>query len=222
MTETTTIRIPVETKDRLTAYRDGDQSIGDIVTWLTTITPTNTEVTRTRASLHAYLRTHLVKDFGDRDELTDGERLWQELGELQYRGTPDSTATTAVILDHTALAMLGAGRRLPAQLIYALPGARLRRIFAPTQAIYTATVQRNGLARHLKELRVIETCDFNLDATLAVGESIPSNVTPAVAHVVHAARPSTAWPTGLPVLTVVPQMYEPYGLQLRPLPEDLP
>lgn len=217
VTETTTIRIPVETKDRLTAHKNGDQSIGDVVTWLAAAMPTSTEIDRERARLAAILRTNLVRDFGDKDELTPGHELWNELAHLQYPSDPDTTAPTAVILDHTALSLLAGGNRLLAQLVHAQPHHHQRRIFAPTQAIYTATIQHSGLADHLDRLGVIEPVEFGLDATLAVGKRIHAGATPAVVHVVHAAQPSAAWPTGRPVITVadVATIYHSYRLQLR-------
>src|SRR5688500_6535471 len=120
VTETTTIRIPVTTKERLQAFRDGDrQSLGDIVDWLSEVDPSNNDTIRARARLSAYLRTHLVRDFGDLDELSPGDQLWTELAKLQYRGDPETNAATAVILDHTALAKFASGNRLLAQLVYA-------------------------------------------------------------------------------------------------------
>lgn len=221
VTETTTIRIPLTTKERLLAFRDGErQSLGDIVDWLSEIVPTTNDNTRARSRIAAYLRTHLVRDFGDRDELTPGDQLWDELAQLQYRDNADTNAPVAAILDHTALAKLAIGNRLLAQLIYAQPNHRERRIFAPTQALYTAAVQHTGLQRHIERLGpIITTCDFGLAAALTVGEKVPTNVTPAVAHVVHEALPSMEWPTGRPVITTVPQMYAPYQLRLRALPE---
>jgi len=216
---TTTIRIATTTKARLLAHADEGESIGDVVTRLATQSPTNTEVTRSRDRVAAYLRTHLVPDFGDRDEETPGEQLWQELAQLQYPGDPDTTEATAVVLDHTALGAFVAGRRLLAQLLFTQSHRHRRRIFAPTQAIYTATVQQPALARHIERLETVEAVAFDMAATLVVGDQVASNVTAAVAHVVHAARPSKAWPTGRPVVTVVPQMYGPYKLALRPLPE---
>lgn len=221
MTETTTIRIPSETKKRLECFRDGDrQSLGDIVSWLSRVVPVDTEVTRERDRIAAYLRTHIVRDFGEQDELPPGQALWQELAALQYPGDPETIEPTAVVLDHMALVALGRGHRLLAQLLHAQPDIHQRHVFAPTQALHIATVQQPGLARHVERLGVIEVCDFDLDATLMVGEQIPSNITAAVAHVVHAAQPSKAWPTGRPVLSTVPGMYEPgWRLQLRVVPE---
>lgn len=216
---TTTIRIATTTKARLLAHADEGESIGDVVTRLATRSPTNTEVTRSRDRVAAYLRTHLIPDFGDQDEETPGEQLWQELARLQYPGDPDTTHATAVVLDHTAMGALAAGRRLLAQLLFTQPHRHTRRIFAPTQAIYTATVQQSALARHLDRLDAVEAVSFDMAATLIIGDQVATNVTAAVAHVVHAARPSKAWPTGRPVVTVVPQMYSPYKLALRPLPE---
>lgn len=221
MTETTTIRIPVTTKERLLAFRNDElQSLGDIVHWLATIVPTRNDNTIARDRIAAYLRGHLVRDFGDRDELSPGDQLWADLAALQYRASLSTTGPTAVILDHTALAKFATGNRLLAQLIYAQPNHHERHIYAPTQAIYTATVQHSGLARHLDRLGVIHAAQFDLAAALTVGDKVPTNVTPAVAHVVHEARPSMQWPTGRPVITTVPQMYAPYQLQVRALPEQ--
>lgn len=216
---TTTIRIPTTTKARLLAHADTGESIGDIVTRLARQSPTDTEVSRSRDRIAAYLRTHLIPDFGDQDEAAAGEALWQELAALQYPSDPSTTDATGVILDHTALVALAAGRRLVAQLVYTQPHRHRRQIFAPTQAVYIATVQQNSLARHVDRIDGLEPVAFDLAAALVVGDQVASNVTPAVAHVVHAAQPSTAWPAGRPVLTMVPQMYSPYRLKLRPLPE---
>lgn len=221
MTETTTIRIPVTTKDRLAAHKDGDQSIGDVVTWLANSTPISTEMTRARDRILSYLRSYLVRDFGNQDEATAGETLWAELRELQHQGQGDAQAATGVILDHTALARLATGSRLLAQLLYTQPSHHKRQVFAPAQAIYTAAVQHTGLQRHIERLHpAVVTCDFGLAAALTVGEKVPANVTPAVAHVVHEAQPSMRWPMGRPVITTVPQMYQPFGLRLRPLPDN--
>jgi hypothetical protein len=218
VTETTTIRIPVETKDRLNAHKNGDQSIGDVVTWLADTVPISTEITRKRDAVASYLFTHLVRDFGQRDELTPGQEFWRELGTLQHGDGDSETAPRGVILDHTALAMLGAGNRLLAQLVYAQADHREQYIFAPAEALYTATVQRNGVQQHVKNLK-IKTVPFDLGAIEKVGERIASNATSAVVHVVHAADASPAWPTGLPVVTTVPEMYQPYQLRVYTLPE---
>jgi hypothetical protein len=221
VTETTTIRIPVTTKERLLAFRNDElQSLGDIVHWLATVVPTRNENTVARDRIAAYLRDHMVRDFGQRDELTPGDRMWADLAALQYRTALNGTGPIAAILDHTALAKFATGNRLLAQLVYAQPNHHERRIYAPTQAIYTATVQHPSLARHLDRLGVIHASQFDLAATLIVGDKVPTNVTPAVAHVVHEARPSTEWPTGRPVITTVPQMYAPYQIQVQALPEQ--
>lgn len=222
--ETTTIRIPLSTRERLNAYRTDElQSVGDVVHWLTQIVPTRNNTTIARDRIRSYLSTHLLPRFGDADELTPGEALWKELTQLQYRGATEEHAATAVILDHTALAKLAIGNRLIAQLIYASPHHLPRRIYAPSQAVYTAAVQHTGIQRHIERLApTITTCDFGLAAALTVGEKVPTNVTPAVAHVVHEALPSMEWPAGRPVITTVPQMYAPYQLQVRALPENEP
>lgn len=224
VTETTTIRIPLSTKERLNAYRTEElQSLGDVVHWLTQVVPTRNNNTIARDRIRSYLSTHLLSRFGDTDELTPGEALWKEITQLQYRGAADTHSATAVILDHTALAKLAIGNRLMAQLIYAYPHHQPRRIYAPSQAVYTAAVQHAGLQRHIERLApAITTCDFGLAAALTIGEKVPTNVTPAVAHVVHEALPSVEWPTGRPVITTVPEMYASYQLQVRALPETEP
>lgn len=214
---TTTVRIAQATKKRTLELAEPGESINDTLTRVLREARSNTKVSQSRDRIAAYLRSFLVKDFGDRDEQTPGEELWQELEALQYPGGTDTTRPTAVVLDHTALGVFASGGRLPAQLVHTMPHRRTRHVFAPTQAIYTATVQHPGLARHIKQIGAIEEVPFDLESTLLIGERIAGNVTPAVAHVVHAALPSKAWPTGRPVLTLVPAMYQPYGLQLRPL-----
>jgi hypothetical protein len=221
VTETTTIRIPVTTKERLSAFRNDElQSLGDIVHWLATIVPTRNDNTIARDRIAAYLRTYLIRDFGNQDELTPGDRLWADLAALQHRADLNSASPAAVILDHTALAKFATGHRQLAQLVYAQPNHHERRIYAPTQAIYTATVQHAALADHLDKIGVIHASQFDLAAALTVGKKVPTNATPAVAHVVHEAKPSMEWPNGRPVITTVPQMYTPYQLQVYALPEQ--
>lgn len=221
MTETTTIRIPLATKDRLTAHKDGDQSIGDVVTRLANETPISTENSRARDRVLSYLRSFLVRDFGNQDEATAGEQMWAELHELQHQGNADTNAATGVILDHTALAKLATGSRALARLLYTRPSHKPRRVFAPAMATYTAEIQHTGVKEHIDRLdTVIQSCAFSLDTVLAVGRKVPANSTPAVLHVVHEAQPTMQWPMGRPVITTVPQMYQPFGLRLWALPEN--
>ncbi len=216
---TTTIRVPLAAKLRLAEHANPGDSMGDVVMFLGQQVPTSTEVHRARDAVAAYLRTHLERDFGDQDEETAGEALWQELAVLQHGEQAEDSLPTAAILDHTALNALAGGDRLLARLLYTQPCRRRRAVFAPTQATYTANVQQNGIARHLERLGVVQPVPFDFDAVLIVGEQVPTNATPAMAHVVHVAMPSQAWPVGRPVLTKVPAIYQPYRLKVRPLPD---
>lgn len=219
-TGTTTVRIALATKQAVLALADDGESINDTLSRVVSAANPDTRVSRNRDRIAAYLRTHLVKNFGDEDEVTAGEELWRELAALQYPGDPDTTRPTGVVLDHTALGALASGRRLLAQLLHTQPHRRHRHVFAPAQAVYTAHVQYPGLADHLDRLDAVDDIAFDLKSILVVGKQIAGNVTPAVAHVVHAAHPSKAWPTGRPVLTLVPAMYQPYGVQIRALPNN--
>lgn len=222
VTETTTIRIPVETKERLLAHRDGDQSIGEVVTQLAIKTPINNETSRARNAIASYVYTHLVRDFGQRDELTPGQTMWADLAKLQYGDACTDHAPRAVILDHTALAAMATGRRAPAQLIHAQPGTPEKVIYVPSVAAHTAEAQQPTLSEHidhLEKLGAITVLNFGLDAVRSVGRLVAPNATSAVLHVVHAAQPTAAWPTGIPVITVVPDIYISYKLKLYPMGE---
>lgn len=75
----TTIKVDPKVRDRLARLAaERGTSIRDLVGELARATPTREELDARHAAATAYIRQHLVPDFGP-DDVEAGERLWQDL-----------------------------------------------------------------------------------------------------------------------------------------------
>lgn len=217
---TITVRIALATKQQVAEHARDGESVNDTIRRVLGLVPTDTDVDRDRNAVAAYLRTHLVKDFLDNQEAdrAPGDALWRELAALQYPGEVDTNKPTAVVLDHTALRHLALGNRELARLLYTKPHQHARHVFAPAEAMMTAQAQHPSASDHVMRIGVVEPVALTGDTAGIIGKRVSPNVNPAVAHIVYTASPSTAWPTGIPIITEVPAMYQGYRLAVRPLP----
>lgn len=122
-----------------------------------------------------------------------------------------------VVFDHTALLALGSGSQLASRLVVAAHGQAGRHVYAPALCLAAAVAQRPGLADHLGSLPAIEVVDLGYAAASTVGRLIADGLDWQASQAVDAARPSAEWPHGLPVVTVLPDLYRPYGIDSIPL-----
>lgn len=227
---TTTVRIFNRTKPLVRAHQREGESTGEAIDRVLRDVPTDTRVDQDRRRVAAYIRDHLIPDFGDQDEITAGEEIWQELAALQFPHSPDTVDPTAVIVDHTILTLLVApsprtgspadaarteARRLMARLLHVRPAQHRRHVVAPTQAMLLATAQQPTAARHVRDIGAIEEEPFTGDAVLMMGQRFDPQINPTMLHVLCTALPSERHPTGRPVLTAVPDLYSSYRQHVR-------
>jgi hypothetical protein len=75
----TTIKVDPRVRDRLAVLAaERGMSIRDLVGEMAQATPTREELDARHAAATAYIREHLIPDFGP-DDVDAGERLWQDL-----------------------------------------------------------------------------------------------------------------------------------------------
>ncbi|MGH3646306.1 MAG: hypothetical protein ACRDTM_03885 [Micromonosporaceae bacterium] len=84
----TTIKVKTEARDRLAILaKERGCTIGEVVDQLAESTPTHDELTARRAAAAAYVKEHLVSDFGE-DDVTAGRQMLRDLaaGRLKMIG----------------------------------------------------------------------------------------------------------------------------------------
>jgi hypothetical protein len=119
----------------------------------------------------------------------------------------------AVVFDHTALLMLGAGNRLLSGLVaqaHVQPG---RYVYAPALCVVAAVAARPGLADHLGVLPAVQVIELDYPAAADVGGFIAAGVDWRSAQAIDAGRPTADWPTGRPVVTTTPEVYTGWGVK---------
>jgi hypothetical protein len=124
---------------------------------------------------------------------------------------------TAVVFDHTALLALGSGSQLASRLVVAAHGQAGRHVYAPALCLVAAVAQRPALADHIGALPSIEVVDLGYAAASSVGRLVAEGLGWQDAQAIDTARPGAEWPTGLPVVTALPDAYRHYGIATIPL-----
>jgi hypothetical protein len=129
--------------------------------------------------------------------------------------TPDSAA---VVLDHTALLLLGRGDRFLSGLV-AGPARRVpgRYVYVPALCLAAAVAERPIIGEHALALPSLEIVPLGETDAISVGALITENVPWQYGHAVTTCRPDPEWPTGRPVLTSNPRPYERRGVDVIPL-----
>lgn len=125
-----------------------------------------------------------------------------------------SSALVAVVFDHTALLVLGAGSRMLAGLVsqaHVRPG---RYIIAPALCLTAAIAQRPGLADHIAVLPAMQVLDLDYPAAAAVGSFIAAGMDWRGAQAIGAGRPTAQWPSRRPVITTTPEPYSDWGAEI--------
>lgn len=86
-------------------------------------------------------------------------------------------------------------------------------LYAPVTCVEAADRIRPGIARHIGRIPAIRLLDLTYEDVVGIREHAPKAPLD-VAHVVTLARPSVAWPNGLIVTTVLPDLYTGYDVRL--------
>jgi len=123
----------------------------------------------------------------------------------------------AVVFDHTALLALGSGSQLASGLVVAAHGQAGRHVYAPALCLVAAVAQRPALADHIGALPAIEVVDLGYGAASSVGRMVAGGLAWQDAQAIDAALPGAEWPSGLPIVTTLPDVYRPYGIATIPL-----
>lgn len=113
----------------------------------------------------------------------------------------------AVVVDSTALLALGAGNRGMSRLVTVATRAAGARLYAPALCVAAAAASRHELADHLGGLFALQVVDLGFAGAAAVGALVAAGTDWRQAHAVVAAWPSAEWPSGMPVITAVPNAY---------------
>src|SRR5690349_12232184 len=140
-------------------------------------------------------------------------------GETSRPGASDKNNATgedsmnAVVLDHTALLVLGSGNRFVSRLVDGAHGEADRQVFVPSLCLAAAAAERAGLADHVGALPAIEVVELGFAGAGQVGELIGAGLDWRLAHAVDTGRPSVDWPAGRPIVTAVPEDYAKRGVR---------
>ncbi|MEN8649520.1 hypothetical protein ABCR94_02410 [Streptomyces sp. 21So2-11] len=116
--------------------------------------------------------------------------------------------TRAVVYDESALLALGSGNRLASQFIANTEHSATRHVYVPTLCLAAADANREGIAEHVGALPSADIVELDFAGASAVGALVRGGLSWRIAHAVHLARPSLAWPDGCPVVTRSPDLYE--------------
>jgi hypothetical protein len=124
-----------------------------------------------------------------------------------------------VVLDHTALLLLGRGHPFLSGLV-AAPTHRLpnRHVYVPALCLTAAVAERPAIGEHVLSLPAVEVIGLGFAHALTVGRLIAEHVPWQHGHAVVTCRPDPEWPTGRPVVTTEPQQYE--GQQIAVIPVE--
>lgn len=123
-----------------------------------------------------------------------------------------------VVFDHTALLALGIGHRLLSGLIVAAHHTDSRRVYVPALCLTAAAAHRPELGEHIGALPAVEVVELGFAGALAAGVLVHKGVDWRIAHAVAAGRPDLEWPTGRPVLTATPELYDGLGVATIAIP----
>lgn len=118
----------------------------------------------------------------------------------------------AVVLDHTALAALGAGNRLTSRLVDAAYNKKNRHVFVPAMCLAAATAQRVGIGDHVGLLSALKIVELDYADACLAGQMIADGVGWEAAHAVAVGRPMAEFPEGRPVVTAEPERYKGRGV----------
>jgi len=119
-----------------------------------------------------------------------------------------SRSATDVVLDHTALLLLGRGHPFLSGLV-AAPAHRStdRHVFVPALCLAAAVAERPAVGDHVLSLPAIEVVGLEAVDALAVGRLVAGEIPWQHCHAVAACQPDAEWPDGRPLVTAEPHTY---------------
>jgi hypothetical protein len=128
-------------------------------------------------------------------------------------------SAAGVVLDHTALLLLGRGHPFLSGLV-GTPSHRVpeRSVFVPALCLAAAVAERPAIGEHVLSLPAIEVVALGFSHALVIGELIAADLPWPHSHAVAVCRPDPEWPSGRPVVTNQPQPY--VGQQIAVIPID--
>jgi hypothetical protein len=114
-----------------------------------------------------------------------------------------------VVLDHTALLLLGRGHPFLSGLV-AAPAHRApgRYVYVPALCLAAAVAERPAIGEHVLALPAVEVIGLGFAHALSVGLLISQHMPWQHGHALAACRPDAEWPAGRSVVTAQPQQYE--------------
>lgn len=124
-----------------------------------------------------------------------------------------------VVLDHTALLLLGRGHPFLSGLV-AAPSHRVpgRHVYVPALCLAAAVAERPALGEHVLALPAVDVIGLGFAHALSVGQLVSEQVPWELSHAMAVCLPDPEWPTGRPVITTAPQQYE--SRQIAVIPVD--
>jgi hypothetical protein len=112
----------------------------------------------------------------------------------------------AVVLDHTALSVLGTGHRLTSSLVAEADDAS-RQVFIPAMCLVAAVAKRPALGDHIGLLPELKIVEMDYPDACLTGRLIGEGMAWGAAHAVAVGRPTADFPHGRPIVTAVPDEY---------------
>lgn len=128
--------------------------------------------------------------------------------------TTGTAPPAAVVLDHTALLLLGAGNRMLSGLVAAAHGEPRTYVYVPALCLTAAVTERPALAEHVGRLPALIVVDLDYPAAAATGAAVSAGVSWRDAYAVTTARPTVDWPNGRAILTSVPSTYSGWTVEV--------
>ena len=118
-------------------------------------------------------------------------------------------SAAGVVMDHTALSLLGRGHPFLSGLV-AAPAHRTdtRHVYVPALCLAAAIAERPAIGEHVLALPAVEVVGLGVAHSLAVGVLVGEQVPWQHSHAVAVCRPDPEWPTGRPVITATPDQYD--------------
>ena len=126
-----------------------------------------------------------------------------------------------VVLDHTALSLLGRGHRFLSALV-AGPAHRVsgRHVYVPALCLAAAVADRPAVGEHVLALPAVDVVGLGPAHALAVGLLLAERTPWQFGHAVAVCRPDAEWPTGRPVVTAEPGRYATHHIDVIPVSDE--
>ncbi|MBQ1048599.1 hypothetical protein KBX50_09015 [Micromonospora sp. C51] len=126
-----------------------------------------------------------------------------------------SRAPACVVLDHTALLLLGRGHPFLSGLVAAPAHSQPHRhVYVPALCLAGAVAERPEIGEHVLSLPAIEVVEVGFAHALTIGRLIADELPWQHAHATATCVPDVEWPAGRPLITAEPKRYEGYAMHV--------